>query len=199
VVIASAASNGYSSDRLERPDESGTILAATCLTETMRDLFASLLIGSALVASPLPARGQDPAQAATAVPEVVSGSIEWRTVLGVDAAATFSVRTRAGRGEITVRNHDGVSFRGTIRCYYRRSDSSVSFSGTIDSFEGSNHPGNRQGTAAFRMSIQDGGARDQGTDLVSLVRSATPLHCAAPHIADRPITKGDLAINPGGR
>jgi len=160
----------------------------------MRQLFASLLIGSALVASPLHARGQDPAQAATAVPEVVSGSIEWRTVLGVDAAATFSVRARAGRGEITVRNHDGVSFRGTVHCYYRRSAGNVLFSGTIDSFDGSNHPGNRQGTAAFRMSIQDGGKRDEGIDLVSLIRSATPLPCVAAHIADRPITQGDLSI-----
>jgi len=93
-----------------------------------------------------------------------------------------------------VRNHDGVSFSGTILCYYRRSSTSVSFSGTIDSFEGSNLPRSNQGTSAFLMSIQDGGA-DQGSDLVSLVRSATPLHCAAPRIPDRPLTQGNLTIH----
>jgi hypothetical protein len=152
----------------------------------------TFLIGFALMSAiPLPARGQDLAQP----PEGASGSVEWKTVLGADASATFNVRARAGRGVIMVRNHDGVSFTGTILCYYRRSASSVTFSGTIDSFEGSNLPRNRQGMAAFRMSIQDGGARDQGPDLVSLVRSETPLHCAAAHIADRPLTQGALTIH----
>jgi hypothetical protein len=148
----------------------------------------SFLVGFALmIVPPLYARGQSP-------PEGASGSIEWRTVLGASAAATFNVRARAGRGEIMVRNHDGVSFSGTILCYYRRSSTSVSFSGTIDSFEGSNLPRSNQGTSAFLMSIQDGGA-DQGSDLVSLVRSATPLHCAAPRIPDRPLTQGNLTIH----
>ena len=160
----------------------------------MRGAASRLIEFALVIAGPLHAGGQDPARATTAVPEGASGSIEWQTALGVDAAATFTVQARAGRGEITVRNHDGVSFSGTILCYYRRSESSASFSGTIDSFEGSNHPGNRQGTAAFRMSILD--ARGQGIDLVSLARSATPLHCASPRTADRPITKGDLAVHP---
>ena len=149
-----------------------------------------------MIATQQPARGQDLVKAA---PEGASGSIEWRTVVGVEASATFDVRARAGRGEIMVRNHDGISFKGTILCYYRRSGSSVTFSGTIDSFEGSNVAPNRQGTTAFRMSIQDSGSRNQGIDLVSLVRSATPLDCAAAHIADRPVTQGDLAINPSGQ
>ena len=155
----------------------------------MRGLVASFLVGFGLMtAAPHHARAQGSA------PEGASGSIEWRTVLGVDAAATFSVRAREGRGEIIVRNHDGVSFRGTVHCYYRRSASTVLFSGTIDSFDGSNHPGNRQGTAAFRMSIQDSDKRDEGIDLVSLIRSTMPLPCVAAHIADRPITQGDLSI-----
>ena len=159
----------------------------------MKRLFASFVIGlAATIATPPHARGQDLVKAA---PEGATGVIEWHTVLGVEAAATFDVRARTGRGEIMVRNHDGISFKGTIRCYYRRSGSTVSFAGTIDSFEGSNLPPNRQGTAAFRMSIQDGGARNQGIDLVSLVRSATPLDCTAAHIADRPITQGDLTIH----
>jgi len=149
-----------------------------------------------MIASPHHAREQDLVKAAV---EGASGSSEWRTVLGVEAAATFDVRARAGRGEIMVRNHDGISFRGTILCDSRRSGSSVTFSGTIDSFEGSNLPPNRQGMAAFRMSIQDSGARNHGVDLVSLVRSATPLPCAASHIADRPITQGDLTIHPSGQ
>jgi len=147
----------------------------------MKRLFASFVIGLAQL---------------TSDPDGASGSIGWRTVLGVEAAATFNVRAREGRGEIMVRNHDGISFRGTILCYYRRSASRVTFAGTIDSFEGSNVAPNHQGTTAFRMSIQDTGPRDQGIDLVSLVRSATPLPCAAPHIADRPITQGDLTIHP---
>jgi hypothetical protein len=145
------------------------------------------LIGIALIATPQHVRGQNP-------PAGASGSIEWKTVLGADASATFTVRARDGRGEIMVRNHDGISFSGTILCYYRRSGSSVTFSGTIDSFEGSNLPRNNQGTSAFLMAIQDGGA-DRGSDLVSLVRSATPLHCAAARIPDRPLTQGNLTIH----
>ena len=158
----------------------------------MKGLFTSFVIGlAAMIATQQPARGQDLVKA---VPEGASGSIEWRTVVGVEASATFDVRARAGRGEIMVRNHDGISFKGTILCYYRRSSSSVSFSGTIYSFEGSSLPRNRQGTAAFLMTIQDSAA-NQGPDLVSLVRSEAPMHCATPRIPDRPLTQGDLSIH----
>jgi len=158
---------------------------------TGRDWWAVTAVFALLAATPQHVRGQDPV---TPSPEGASGSIEWRTAIGVEAAATFNVRARAGRGEIMVRNHDGISFKGTILCYYRRSGHSVSFSGKIDSFEGANVAPNRQGTAAFRMSIEDSGSRNKDSDLVALVRSATPLSCTTERIADRPITHGDLTI-----
>lgn len=124
-----------------------------------------------------------------------TGEVRWVTVIGSAAAATFTTRLvgNGSSGEIRVSNHDGVSFTGTIKCYHQHSPTDAWFSGTIDTAEGRNVRGNRQGASTFVMSVRDGGPNG-GNDRVSLTRGATPFECGDFHDAQRTVTAGNLVI-----
>ena len=115
--------------------------------------------------------------------------------IGSDAQATFTTRQHiiGSSGEIRVSNHDGISFAGTIGCYYQHSPTDAWFSGIIETFEGTNVRGNNQRAATFVMSVHEGGPAG-GSDRVTLVRGMMPFDCSGFHDARQILTAGNLAI-----
>ena len=118
------------------------------------------------------------------------------TAIGSHAKAHFDAQaTNPARGKITVTNHDGVSFKGTVNCYQQDSANAATFSGTIDSFEGADVPGNTQGTATFEMKDQEGGTTGNKGDLVTVMRGSAPFDCTTGGVADRPVTHGNIDVD----
>ena len=124
-----------------------------------------------------------------------TGEIRWRTAVGSDAQATFTTgqQIAGSSGELRVRNHDGISFTGTIRCYHQHSPTDAWFSGTIETSDGTNARGNNQRAVTFVMSVHDGGPAGGG-DRVTLVRGQTPFDCRDFHDARQALTAGNLVI-----
>jgi hypothetical protein len=126
------------------------------------------------------------------------GTIRWVTAIGSQASAAFTAR-RAGdlsSGEVRVSNHDGVSFTGTVRCYYQSSAHAAWFSGTIDHVEGKNVGGNNQGTSTFVMSVRSADPSTRSDGRVTLRRGLTPFDCASFHDGRQPLTAGAVIIRP---
>jgi uncharacterized membrane protein len=121
------------------------------------------------------------------------GDVRWITSIGVPAQVSFVVSRHGGvtSGEVTVHNHDGISFTGTISCYIQQTPTSAWFAGTIVKYEGTDIPPNRQGTGTFRVAIDDRSAVG-GRDQVGVNRARAPYECTGVMRAGRPVTDGDL-------
>lgn len=175
-------------------------MARQPLPDTVPIADARSAAPTAPAAAPVP-----PTQASLTAPESTrtivasalhesTGEIRWKTAIGSNAQATFTIRQQiaGSSGEVRVRNHDGISFTGNISCYHQHSPTDAWFSGTIVASEGANVRGNKQKTATFVMSVHDGGSA--ASDRVTLVRGMTPFDCSTFHDARQQLTAGNVVI-----
>jgi hypothetical protein len=136
----------------------------------------------------------------------VTGDVGWTTsFLGSDATAQFVAQgTDPARGNVTVTNHDNVSFTGLVTCYKDLGGGLADFGGTISSFsfvDPSLGNADRQGLQYFLFVVQDNGSPGNlnattNPDRITLARPFSPPNCASPGLgANRQLTSGNLVVH----
>jgi hypothetical protein len=135
-----------------------------------------------------------------------TGDIGWTTAfLGSDANAQFVAQgTDPARGNVTVSNHDNVSFTGTVTCYQDLGGGLADFGGTISSYsfvDPSLGNADQQGLQYFLFVVSDIGSPGNlnataDPDRITLFRPASAPDCASPGLgANRQLTYGNLVIH----
>lgn len=116
-----------------------------------------------------------------------------------DAHASFTAQDgpQGPKGRVTVKNHDGVDFKGEVTCYHQDGNF-ARFSGPITQSSGENKACNDQGTGYYRIEVEDNGEPSDDSsnpDKITVFRSSESLDCTNGFGANRPIESGNLQVH----